>query len=71
MLGRRASTPAPSTPAPPLNVRAAPTTQAEVVGGLDNGTALVFAERRGRWARIEAPHAGWVWTETIRERCDR
>lgn len=56
-------------PAPPLRVRSEPSSRARVVGELPNGAELRLIERRGRWARIEAPHAGWVWTENVRERC--
>jgi hypothetical protein len=56
-------------PSPPLNVRGGPAATTPVVGTVDNGTALALVERRGRWARIEAPVAGWVYTRSLRERC--
>lgn len=56
-------------PAPPLRVRTAPSTRSDVAGELANGTELVLLERRGRWARIDRPTVGWVFTENVRERC--
>ncbi len=57
-------------PAPPLRVRAEPTSRSEARGELANGTALVLVERRGGWARVEAPVAGWVYTQSLRGSCD-
>jgi uncharacterized protein YraI len=56
-------------PAPPLRVRAGPSSRAAAVGELPNGTRLQLVERQGRWARTDAPSAGWVWTENLREEC--
>ncbi|MFO0708412.1 MAG: SH3 domain-containing protein [Sandaracinus sp.] len=56
-------------PAPPLRIRASSSSRSDVVGTLDNGTAIELVERHGRWARIASPVAGWVWTENLREQC--
>ncbi len=56
-------------PAPPLRVRAGPSARAAIAGELANGTELELGERRGRWARIERPAVGWIWTANVRERC--
>lgn len=57
-------------PAPPLRVRARPSVRADIVTELANGTVLELHERSGRFARIEAPASGWVWTENLREVCE-
>ncbi|MDQ3033903.1 MAG: SH3 domain-containing protein, partial [Myxococcota bacterium] len=57
-------------PAPPLHVRAEPSSRAPVVGDAPNGTRITVLERRGRWARIDAPAVGWIWTESVRPRCE-
>lgn len=57
-------------PNPPLRVRAEANARSLMVGELANGTPLTLGERRGGFARIETPHAGWVWTENLREACE-
>lgn len=57
-------------PAPPLHVRAEPTSRAAIVGDAPNGARVTYLEQRGRWARIDAPAAGWIWTENVRPRCE-
>lgn len=52
-------------PAPPLHVRAEPSSRAPIVGDLPNGTPPTLAERDGRWGRIEAPAVGWVWLASL------
>lgn len=56
-------------PAPPLRVRATFSSRSAILGTLDNGVSLELLERHGRWARVAAPVAGWVWTEHLREQC--
>lgn len=56
-------------PNPPLRVRESPRSSSAAVGSVQNGTSLAFVDRRGRWARIEEPVAGWVWTENVRDEC--
>ena len=79
------TTPTPPSPAPPapgacswvandasspLNVRASPGPRGAVVGSLPLGTRVEVAERRGRWARLSAPVAGWAWAASLEERCE-
>ena len=57
---------------PPLNVRAAPSARAAVVGTLEEGTRVT--PRRGRragWVQITAPLTGWVWVANLRRVCGR
>lgn len=56
-------------PAPPLRARASFSSHAAIVGTLENGARVTLVERHGRWARITAPVAGWIWTENLEERC--
>ena len=56
-------------PAPPLRVRATFSSRSAILGTLDNGVSLELLERHGRWARIAAPVAGWVWTGHLRAQC--
>ncbi len=51
------------------NVRPAPSTAGTPVGTLATGTAVTPAESRGRWMRISAPLAGWVWSGNLARRC--
>lgn len=57
-------------PAPPLRIRAAPSARSAIAGELPNGSRVRLRESRGRWARIEAPAAGWIWTEHLTRDCD-
>ena len=51
-------------PHAPLNVRSQPGTESEIVGKLDNNTALTVVDsklERGKlWLRISSPYQGWV-----------
>lgn len=51
------------------NVRAEPSGRAAIASSLANDTALTVAERHGRWWRITAPVAGWVWAPNLAQRC--
>jgi hypothetical protein len=51
------------------NVRAEPSTARAALGTVPNGATVTVAERRGRWWRIDAPLAGWVWAANLRQRC--
>lgn len=53
----------------PLNVRARPSSRGEVSGTIAHDTTVTVAERRGRWARLTAPTAGWAWADNLRESC--
>lgn len=53
-----------------LNLREGPSTHAPVVRALDNGTEVTIERTRGRWARLAAPHEGWVWNESIVRTCE-
>ncbi len=55
---------------PPLRVRAAPNGTAEVVGELVNGSLVEVTRTVRGWARIEAPHAGWVYRRPLYDTCD-
>jgi len=59
-----------SDPDGQTNVRPEPGTAREAVGTVANGTEIVPVERRGRWWRIEAPVAGWVWAANARRVCN-
>jgi len=81
-LGAVTSTPAPAAEAEPAcsvrisdsdgqtNLRPAPSTAGEPIGTLPNGTVVAPAEARGRWMRITAPLAGWVWSGNLSRRCE-
>lgn len=64
-----ACVPAVNDPRSPLNVRREPRARAEAVGTIPHGTPVTVAETRGRWARITAPLAGWVFGESLATRC--
>ncbi|AKF03271.1 SH3 domain-containing protein [Sandaracinus amylolyticus] len=53
-----------------LNVRASPGAQAPVTGTVEVGGEVTIAETRGRWSRITAPIAGWVWDRAIVRTCE-
>jgi hypothetical protein len=57
-------------PNPPLNVRAGPSTDAAVVGTLDNGAPLVVGGQSGRWLHLAGPVEGWVWADSTYEHCE-
>lgn len=51
-----------------LRVHAAPSTAADKVGVLPDGTIVTLVDRRDLWGRIEQPIAGWislVYTEPV------
>jgi len=52
------------------NVRPAPSTAGPPLGTLATGTVVTPAESRGRWMRISAPLAGWVWSGNLARRCE-
>ncbi|GAB5544443.1 MAG: hypothetical protein SangKO_042030 [Sandaracinaceae bacterium] len=55
---------------PPLNVRAAPSARAAVVGTLEEGTRVTPQRgRRAGWVQITAPLTGWVWVANLRRVC--
>jgi hypothetical protein len=43
-----------------VHVRASPSQRAPVVGDLPDGTEVILDARRGSWAHISAPIAGWI-----------
>jgi len=51
------------------NVRPEPTTRGDVIGTIPTGTPIVPIERRGRWWRVDAPTAGWIWAPNVRQVC--
>ncbi|MBX7196223.1 MAG: SH3 domain-containing protein [Sandaracinaceae bacterium] len=51
------------------NVRAEPDTSRPAIGTIPTGTTIVPVERRGRWWRVEAPVAGWLWAPNLRQQC--
>ncbi len=58
-------------PASDLNVRAAPSARAAVVGTLAHGTEVsVGAETQGSWRRVTAPLEGWAHAERLAFACD-
>lgn len=56
-------------PSSQLNVRAAPSPRAAVVATLAHDRVVTVAEERGRWRRLSAPSAGWVWAASLRRAC--
>ncbi|MCB9619409.1 MAG: SH3 domain-containing protein [Sandaracinus sp.] len=52
-----------------LNVRSRPAPGAPVSASLPDGTVVVEEERRGSWARLREPVAGWVWAASLVQRC--
>lgn len=52
------------------NVRPLPNTGRAPVGTLPNGTRIDPVEQRGRWYRIDAPLAGWVFAASLARRCE-
>lgn len=51
------------------NVRPDPSTRRPPVGTIPTGTVIETVEQRGRWYRIEQPHAGWLWSGSLSRRC--
>jgi hypothetical protein len=51
------------------NVRPEAGTARPAIGTVPNGTTIVPLERRGRWWRIGAPLAGWIWAANVRQSC--
>lgn len=51
------------------NVRATASSRAAIAATIANDTTVTVAERQGRWWRITAPHAGWVWAPNLAQRC--
>jgi hypothetical protein len=51
------------------NVRPDPSTRRDPVGTIPTGTEIQTVEQRGRWYRIEAPVAGWLWSGSLSRRC--
>ena len=49
-----------SDPNPPLNVRSGPGASYDIVGRLDNGTALTVIGDEGNWLKISKPVQGYV-----------
>ena len=49
-----------SDPNPPLNVRSGPGANHNIVGRLDNGTALTVVEEQENWLKISKPVSGYV-----------
>lgn len=56
-------------PRPPLNVRAEPYGRAAVLGTLSDGAVVELERSQGRWLRLRAPIAGWVWSAAVRREC--
>jgi hypothetical protein len=59
-----------SDPDGETNVRPLPNTGRAAVGTLANGTQIDPVEQRGRWYRIAAPLAGWVFASSLARRCE-
>ncbi len=51
------------------NARAGASSRSDLVGTIPNDTAITPLEQRGRWLRIAAPHAGWVYAEHVDRQC--
>lgn len=51
------------------NVRPEAGTGRPAIGTVPNGTSVIALERRGRWWRIGAPIAGWIWAANVRQSC--
>ena len=49
-----------SDPNPPLNVRSGAGSNYDIVGRLDNGTALTVVSKSGNWLKISKPIVGYV-----------
>ena len=53
------------------NIRPSPSTRRPPVGTIPTGTMIQPVEQRGRWYRIEAPQAGWLFAGSLARRCGR
>lgn len=55
---------------PPLNVRATPIEQeGNIVGSLQNGTAVTVTGAKDGWLKISAPAVGWIYGNLTRLDC--
>ncbi|PSB25245.1 SH3 domain-containing protein [Stenomitos frigidus] len=59
-------------PNPPLNVRSAPTTEADnVVGQLKNGTFVTVDDDQNGWLQIKTPLNGWISKQRTTNGCNQ
>jgi len=56
-------------PESPLNVRSLPNPNGEVVGKLNNGTAVTSVTEQNGWIQISDPVPGWIAKSRIRRVC--
>ncbi len=56
-------------PNPPLNVRAAPTTESAIVGTIPNGTWITVEAEQPGWFRVSNPAPGWISQQRTNHTC--